>query len=84
MFKIGDVVQVKSGGPAMTVLSVGDQVECLWYGEENETFLRESLPAFVLEAVEFEEEDKNKNSDDDDSDEQENDEDEEENEDKAA
>ncbi|MGL5447581.1 MAG: YodC family protein [Rhabdaerophilum sp.] len=69
MFKIGDVVQVKSGGPAMTVLAVGDEVECVWYGEESETFRREKLPAILLEAVEFEEEDDNKNSEEDEEDE---------------
>lgn len=83
MFKIGDVVQLKSGGPAMTVLTVSDEVECVWYGEESETFRREKLPAILLEAVEFEEGDTNKNSDDEDEDEDQS-EDEEEEEDKAA
>jgi uncharacterized protein YodC (DUF2158 family) len=55
MFKIGDVVQVKSGGPAMTVLAIGDMVECLWYAEGGEAFRRDMLPAICLEAVEFEE-----------------------------
>lgn len=87
MFKIGDVVQVKSGGPAMTVLAVGDEVECVWYGEESETFRREKLPAILLEAVEFEEDDKEKNSDEDEEDEDQPEDDEEEDEedqDKAA
>lgn len=57
MFKIGDVVQMKSGGPAMSVLSEGEQVECLWFAEGTETFNRETFPALCLESVEFEEED---------------------------
>lgn len=58
MFKIGDVVQVKSGGPAMSVLNEGDQVECLWFAEGTEAFHREKFPAVCLEPVEFEEEEK--------------------------
>lgn len=58
MFNIGDVVQVKSGGPAMTVLTNGDQVECLWFADVAEVFHREKLPAICLEAVEFEDGDK--------------------------
>lgn len=60
MFKIGDVVQLKSGGPAMTVVAMGDaeQVECLFYAEAADMFRRETLPAIVLESVEFEDEGK--------------------------
>lgn len=57
MFKIGDVVQVKSGGPAMTVLSEGEEVVCLWFAEGTEAFHRERLPAACLESVEFEDDD---------------------------
>ena len=53
MLKIGDVVQVKSGGPAMTVLATGDMVECLWFAETAEQFRREQLPLACLEPVEF-------------------------------
>lgn len=70
MFKIGDVVQLKSGGPAMTVLATGEEVECLFYGEESETFRRESLPAFALERVEFEDEAQPASDDDEDEDEE--------------
>lgn len=68
MFKIGDVVQVKSGGPAMTVLAAGESVECLWFAEASETFHRESLPAVCLEAIEFEEDEKDEEDDNDDED----------------
>jgi uncharacterized protein YodC (DUF2158 family) len=66
MFKIGDIVQVKSGGPAMSVLTEGDQVECLWFAEGAEAFHRENFPAVCLEPIEFEEEgDKNEEDDED-------------------
>ena len=34
---VGDVVRLKSGGPAMTVESVisGDVVTCVWFSEER-------------------------------------------------
>lgn len=36
-FKIGDVVQLKSGGPLMTVSSVGEKstVNCYWFNEKS-------------------------------------------------
>lgn len=45
-FVIGDVVQLKSGGPVMTVTSVGDNygtpaVWCVWFdpkGQQSGTF----------------------------------------------
>lgn len=47
--KAGDVVILKSGGPALTVSEVTDElVECVWIGEEGDLF-REKLPASVLE-----------------------------------
>lgn len=47
--KAGDVVILKSGGPALTVSEVTDEsVECIWIGEEGDLF-REKLPASVLE-----------------------------------
>ena len=47
--KAGDVVILKSGGPALTVAEVTDElVECVWIGEEGDLF-REKLPASVLE-----------------------------------
>lgn len=66
MFKIGDVVQVKSGGPAMTVVAPGDEVECLWFSEGTETFRRDKLPATALEPVEFETGDEAEDEDDED------------------
>lgn len=73
--KAGDVVILKSGGQAMTVAEVTDEmVECIWLGEEGDLF-REKLPASVLEVAHIDMSD--------DEDEEEDDEDGEENEDEG-
>ena len=47
-FKPGDVVQLKSGGPQMTVAdSSGGSILCIWT-DKNKTF-REPFPPVVLE-----------------------------------
>jgi len=47
--KAGDVVVLKSGGQALTVSEVTDEmIECVCIGEEGDLF-REKLPASVLE-----------------------------------
>ena len=36
-FKVGDVVQLKSGGPWMTVEDVkGENIHCVWFGWDKE------------------------------------------------
>ena len=39
-FRVGDVVQLKSGGPKMTVRKLGDHptdaLECVWFSEAGE------------------------------------------------
>ncbi|MCF0174263.1 MAG: DUF2158 domain-containing protein [Bacteroidales bacterium] len=39
LFKNGDIVCLKSGGPKMTVMEEskidGDMVRCIWFDEEN-------------------------------------------------
>lgn len=63
--KAGDVVILKSGGPALTVAEVdGDKIECVWIGEEGELF-REELPAVVLESVEIDLSDDDEDEEDD-------------------
>jgi len=48
-FKIGDIVQLKSGGPKMTVIEVREENEilCTWFDEKNKQeggiFLSETL-----------------------------------------
>lgn len=56
-FSKGDVVIVKSGGPALTVVDVDDdEVKCLYFAEELGEFKKTTLPAFVLESYEEDEE----------------------------
>ncbi|MCU0886327.1 MAG: DUF2158 domain-containing protein [Beijerinckiaceae bacterium] len=57
-FSEGDIVNVKSGGPALTVLSVASgQVTCLFYSEELGEFKQAVIPSFALEAYDDEAED---------------------------
>lgn len=57
-FAQGDTVNVKSGGPALTVLSVdGDHVKCLFFSEELGEFRETTIPAFALEAFDEEDDD---------------------------
>jgi uncharacterized protein YodC (DUF2158 family) len=49
-FKVGDIVQLKSGGPKMTVTSIGngsDMVECTWFGDDNKPQY-DTFPATAL------------------------------------
>ncbi len=37
MFKVGDVVILKSGGPDMTISTVSDDgVHCIWFKDDNQ------------------------------------------------
>ena len=57
-FKKGDIVQLKSGGPAMVVTGgTGENVEVLWYGEMADEIRTTSVPAFCLVEAEIEEAD---------------------------
>ena len=66
--KAGDVVILKSGGQALTVADVTDEmVECIWLGEEGDLF-REKLPSAVLELAHIDmSDDENEEEDDEDS-----------------
>jgi uncharacterized protein YodC (DUF2158 family) len=53
--QIGDVVRLKSGGPAMTVIATGPRaepgvVECAWFDRDH-TYARTSFPPRALEPV---------------------------------
>jgi len=54
-FKEGDTVQLKSGGPIMTVksLSTGGALECHWFNQEGQVFTPrwESFKPAMLRAV---------------------------------
>jgi uncharacterized protein YodC (DUF2158 family) len=68
-FKPGDVVELKSGGPAMTVLAVKeDGVHCLWYAEMSDEVKTTVIPALCLELSENEDEDDEDEDEDEDED----------------
>ncbi len=49
-FKVGDLVQIKSGGPPMTVQEVvGDSVTCIWY--VGDKYYRTDYDAAILKAA---------------------------------
>jgi uncharacterized protein YodC (DUF2158 family) len=70
-FGPGDIVQLKSGSPALTVVGVeGDEVKVFWYADEVGEFRSQTLPVVALEALELdefadEEEDEEDEEDDD-------------------
>ena len=49
-FKLGDVVQLKSGGPKMTVTEVGNDISqkprvwCEWFNEKNQKISDDFTP----------------------------------------
>ena len=52
MFKAGDVVQLKSGGPLMTVGEVdGESVHCRWFNGSEEK--ASSFPAELLKPTDM-------------------------------
>jgi uncharacterized protein YodC (DUF2158 family) len=70
-FEPGDIVQLKSFGPAMTVVAVSDAgVEVLWYGEVDDELKTHVIPAIALEKITVldEEDDEDEDDDDDDDD----------------
>ena len=65
-YSAGSIVVMKSGGPAMTVVSSnGTDVECVWMNDVGE-LSRETIPAVALEAVEAEDEDAGEDDDEED------------------
>lgn len=52
----GEIVQLKSGSPALTVVAVdGDKVEVVWFAEETGEFRSQTLPLVALDELEVEE-----------------------------
>ena len=72
-FAPGDIVQLKSGSPALTVVTASDtEVSVVWYAEEDDTFRTHTLPAIALEKLEiadFDDEDEDEEEDEEDEDE---------------
>lgn len=53
-FEPGDTVQIKSGGPLMTVVKAGStEVTCLWFSEQSGEVKTATLPAIALDKVEL-------------------------------
>ncbi len=76
-FKPGDVVTLRSGGPAMTVVSVAEtEAKCVWIGEEGD-FFQESIPTVALDLIETDDDLDELDEDDEDDDDDELDEDDE-------
>lgn len=69
-FEPGDIVQLKSGSPALAVVSVtGEDVAVLWYAEEVSEFRTHILPAVALEKLEVADFDDDEEEDEEDEDE---------------
>ena len=48
-FSAGAVVKLRSGGPAMTVMSVANsQVQCMWFPEFNDNYVREPAELWFM------------------------------------
>jgi uncharacterized protein YodC (DUF2158 family) len=63
----GDVVQLKSFGPPMTVVSIeADGVHVMWYGEESDEVKSHVLPAIALEKITVDDEEDDDEDDDED------------------
>ena len=71
-FAAGDVVQLKSGSPALTVTAAaGEEVTVIWYAEEVGEFRTHTLPAIALDALDiadFETEEEEEEEDEEDGD----------------
>jgi uncharacterized protein YodC (DUF2158 family) len=53
-FKPGAIVQLKSGGRALTVIrQTKDEVELVWFGESDDAIHKASVPAACLSEIEF-------------------------------
>jgi len=55
-FEPGEIVQLKSGSPALTVIAVdGEMVEVVWFAEEVAEFRTQKIAGIALDALELEE-----------------------------
>jgi uncharacterized protein YodC (DUF2158 family) len=53
-FEPGEIVQLKSGSPALTVVEVQElDVKVVWYAEEVGEFRSQTLPAISLETLDL-------------------------------
>ncbi|GLI23174.1 uncharacterized protein YodC (DUF2158 family) [Xanthobacter flavus] len=67
-FAPGDIVQLKSGSPALTVVTASEtEISVVWFAEDVSEFRRETLLAVAVEKLEiadFEEEDEEEDDED--------------------
>jgi uncharacterized protein YodC (DUF2158 family) len=48
-FNLGDIVQLKSGSPKLTVIEIGhDKVKCIWHNPITGSFSEGHFDLFVL------------------------------------
>ncbi len=54
--KIGSTVQLKSGGPVMTIVGIDDvsRITCMWYAHPHGEFRTHVFSEAVLDEVEIE------------------------------
>lgn len=68
-FAPGDIVQLKSGSPALTVIAASEaELSVIWFAEDVSEFRKDTLPAVAVEKLEiadFEEEDEDEDEDED-------------------
>jgi len=69
--KPGDVVQVKSGGPRMTVTSIEAMASVIWFVQSENAFRTAAIPVVALMAAEAEDDEDDEDEDDDDEDDEE-------------
>ncbi len=57
--KIGSTVQLKSGGPVMTIVGIDDisKITCIWYAHHQGEFRSHIFADAVLDEVEIESDD---------------------------
>ncbi len=51
IFQIGDIVQLKSGGPAMTVKDNSKDIVCIWFNTHNSKYQNDTFNELLLEKV---------------------------------
>lgn len=53
-FSIGDIVELNSGGPPMSVCDVNDShIKCIWFDDHNHVQEREFTPLLLRPAIGF-------------------------------
>lgn len=71
-FAPGEIVQLKSGSPALTVVGVaGEDVSVLWFADEVSEFRTQSIPAIALETLDIADFEEEEDEDEDEADEDE-------------